>query len=1402
MFALRSATARYSSGQRRNSLWRLVCVRFLWLLVILPQAAFSDIGDEIAPLLGDDTDLNDGFGFSVAIDGDRCVVGAWSADPGAFANAGSAYVFDSLTGEQLLSLTPSTTSVADFFGYSVALDGNLIAVGAIGANGTIADTGAVFIFDATTGAQIRKISPGDGKAGDNFGISVSLSGSTVAIGSISANGATSFSGAVYIYNALTGQLLHKLQARDGLSGDEFGRKVDMTSTRVVIAASGDDDQGNSSGSAYVFDLESGQQLWKLKALDGAANRYFGASVAVNGSTAVIGANGSSSGPGIAYVFNIDTGGQVWKLTPSDGVGGDQFGISAAIRKDVILIGSPGHDNSVGVPGACYFFNAVSGLQTYTYETKTFGGAIGAGLGFSVDLSESTAIAGAWSDTVNGVVSGSARLFESPPSGSQIITPSQTYGSVSTSWFQTSNWSTDFLPTEIDSVVIDFGSGAEQLVIDQLGAVAGDLHLVNGDLSLIFLNKDLTLTGFNEPDSPSLGIANLFGSDATLSLLNIGNSDHGIFAESIGIGLAAMSNGTMIVDGETTRVRANDDAVFGDEGAASIIVKNSARFETLQLSPNPDHRVVLGESAGGSGTVDVFNVGSSWQIATGQFIIGDAGLGSLNLTNGGQVFVEECDEWTLGAQAGGFGSLLVSGAGSGLFLYDSSVVTFGGGGDSVVSVQNGGQIAIGQLDAPTDLVIGGTDGGTSTIDLSGTDSVMTVEADSLMIGVGGDAQLTVDEGATLFTRTAIAGPAVVGGDGGSADILIRGGWLESTPQKTIVFGDGGAAHVTIDNGQLDILSFQNEDFVRGTIRLETQAELGGRGLINANVINRGAVRLDVEPEGAVGEAQSLTVGGDYSQRKAGAQGDASGTLHARILPDGTSDTLFVAGNVDLGGTLLIDGSPTLFDSYVIYFNDAITSNTFDAAFLVGSPDYSMSVSKDTFEGVAGGGGVLLDFELSESALALDDPASFDTPAVPVAIALGDLTGGPPDLAIAAPPGSGVAGSGLVLIYTDLEVADGQLIPSNSELPIILDGGANPQAVAIGDITGDGIGDVVVADAVADGAVLVYEGDGQGGFESWEGTDLSFDTPMAVALADLNGDEAVDMVVCAAGADAVSILLAVDPLSGIFDTQVVGLTAGSVPCSVEPVDIDGDSDFDLIVGTFGSSKVIVLENDGGTFGLTLERSVDLGPMAVVGRNLNGPADEGFPEVITANATGGSLSVLRNSTTTPGDVALEPASSVPVGMVLGAGSLAAIDYDLDDDLDLAVVAMVGGVPHVQLIRNESTADQVVLVVAETLDGGDGEPILVLDGLVDGDENSDLITVSGAGGGGVAGSGSSVSARLNGPATVPGDLNGDKAVNGADLGLLLASWGPCQGCDADLNGDGTVDGADLGLLLSAWTN
>lgn len=87
------------------------------------------------------------------------------------------------------------------------------------------------------------------------------------------------------------------------------------------------------------------------------------------------------------------------------------------------------------------------------------------------------------------------------------------------------------------------------------------------------------------------------------------------------------------------------------------------------------------------------------------------------------------------------------------------------------------------------------------------------------------------------------------------------------------------------------------------------------------------------------------------------------------------------------------------------------------------------------------------------------------------------------------------------------------------------------------------------------------------------------------------------------------------------------------------------------------------------------------------------------------------------------------------------------------------------------------------------------------DGDIAFGYVLKNGSGGPGVGGV--AVAKRI--ATAIPGDVNGDGVVDGADLGLLLAAWGACpappQGCPEDLNGDGVVDGADLGLLLAAWT-
>ena len=123
------------------------------------------------------------------------------------------------------------------------------------------------------------------------------------------------SGSAYVYEQQangTWQQIAKLTADDGASGDGFGESVALDAGVAVIGADGDDDNGNLSGSAYVFEQQADgtwQQITKITADDGADFDYFGRSVATSGGIAVIGAEGNNSSPGSAYVYgsNAATG---------------------------------------------------------------------------------------------------------------------------------------------------------------------------------------------------------------------------------------------------------------------------------------------------------------------------------------------------------------------------------------------------------------------------------------------------------------------------------------------------------------------------------------------------------------------------------------------------------------------------------------------------------------------------------------------------------------------------------------------------------------------------------------------------------------------------------------------------------------------------------------------------------------------------------------------------------------------------------------------------------------------------------------------------------------------------------------------------------------------------------------
>lgn len=143
-------------------------------------------------------------------------------------------------------------------------------------------------------------------------------------------------------HAITYDEIHKLTASDAAADDFFGGSVAVSGTAAVIGADGNSDAGLISGSAYVFDVTTGAELFKLTASDAAMADGFASSVAVSGATAVIGASGNDDGgssSGSAYVFDVTTGNELFKLTASDAAAGDVFGRSVAVSGTTAVIGA-------------------------------------------------------------------------------------------------------------------------------------------------------------------------------------------------------------------------------------------------------------------------------------------------------------------------------------------------------------------------------------------------------------------------------------------------------------------------------------------------------------------------------------------------------------------------------------------------------------------------------------------------------------------------------------------------------------------------------------------------------------------------------------------------------------------------------------------------------------------------------------------------------------------------------------------------------------------------------------------------------------------------------------------------------------------------------------------------------
>ncbi len=355
-----------------------------------------------AVLQGSDSEPGDTFGFSLAVSGTTAVVGA----PGHADYAGSAYVFSDSGGSwaQVAELVGSDTVAGDWFGAAVAIDGTNVIVGAP----VHAGAGSAYVFTDAGGSWTQASELTGAVPGGYFGYAVGLSGATAIVGA-PADPAHTGNAFVFSGSGAAWSLVATLSGT-GTGVHDFGSAVAVDGSTAAVGA-----WIAKKGAAYVFS-QTGSGWSQAAALTTSDNRIgFGAAAAVSGSTVVVTAVGGSGNGGRAYVYTPS--GTTWtqsaELAPAGTEGGDFFGNrSVSISGTTIVVGAPDH----GAVGNAFVFTNSGGSWSQVADLANSDGTTGDATGSSVAISSVATIAGA----PGHVGIGRVYLFPTPPPWHPII----------------------------------------------------------------------------------------------------------------------------------------------------------------------------------------------------------------------------------------------------------------------------------------------------------------------------------------------------------------------------------------------------------------------------------------------------------------------------------------------------------------------------------------------------------------------------------------------------------------------------------------------------------------------------------------------------------------------------------------------------------------------------------------------------------------------------------------------------------------------------------------------------------------------------------------------------------------------------------------------------------------------
>jgi hypothetical protein len=301
--------------------------------------------------------VNDQRGFAIALDGDWLAIGARLEDLGAGRNnSGAVHLFflEEGTWKEKASVTSPNPQANGQFGFSVSLRGTRLAVGEPGA-GEGAGAAHVFVLSESTWTRVLSVeaAPGDRQ----LGRSIAIDGEWLAVGEVSPHGDSA--GAVHLFRDTgDGWSSLPLLGGDPARPDErFGQSISLRGGILVVGAPGADD---SKGAAYVFELSEGawSRTVRLSDADALEGDQLGYAVATDGEDVVVGApTAGAHNSGAAWVLHQEDG--TWEKLPANGTAGAQLGYAVAIDGNRIAVGAPAPFD--GRSGSVHVFTRADGV---------------------------------------------------------------------------------------------------------------------------------------------------------------------------------------------------------------------------------------------------------------------------------------------------------------------------------------------------------------------------------------------------------------------------------------------------------------------------------------------------------------------------------------------------------------------------------------------------------------------------------------------------------------------------------------------------------------------------------------------------------------------------------------------------------------------------------------------------------------------------------------------------------------------------------------------------------------------------------------------------------------------------------------------------------------------------------